>query len=492
MTLSSDLSFTPAEQLADAVRRREVSSRELLEHFLARVEVHDPAINAVVALDVERARDAAATADELTAAGEATGPLHGVPLTVKDVFETAGLVTTAGVPELKDHVPERDAVVVGRLRRAGAVIFGKTNTPAWAGDLQTYNDLYGRTNNPWDLDRTPGGSSGGSAAAVAAGLSPLELGSDIGGSIRNPAHFCGVYGLKPSWGVVPSRGHIPGLPGSLVETDVNCVGPIGRTVADLALAFEVVAGPLPEQAVGWHLDLPRPDPGDQRGAGVAGLRLAVTLDDPAVPVASAVRARLRAFVDRLADAGAHIEERPLPVPLSDGLRLWQDLVLPIMGTTLPEELYRALAGAIPAPGGDPDDAAARSLRALVETYRDWARADRRRRLAMVAWADTFTGFDAVLAPVMPTEAFPHDTERSLPERTLDVDGHAVWHAVALAWCGAVGVVHVPVVTLPTGPTPGGLPVGVQVIGPYLHDRRLLALADRLDAVAGGPATPPGY
>jgi amidase len=238
----TDIAFRPAGELTAAIRSREISSRELLDHLLERVERLDPPINAVISLDVERARDRADQADAALARGESWGPLHGLPITVKDCFETAGLRTSCGAPQLADHVPERNAVAVARLLAAGAVLFGKTNTPTFAMDWQTYNPLHGTTRNPWNTDRTPGGSSGGSAAAVAAGLTGLELGSDIGGSIRIPAHCCGVYGHKPSWGIVPERGHIPGLPGSLIEDDINVVGPLARDASDLDLALAVIAG----------------------------------------------------------------------------------------------------------------------------------------------------------------------------------------------------------------------------------------------------------
>ena len=274
MFATVDLDYATATELTRAIGDRSLSSRELLDHLRARIERHNPDLNAIVALDLDRAVATAAAADQATADGGPIGPLHGLPMTVKDVWETEGLVTTSGAPELQDHVPEVDALAVARLRTAGAVIFGKTNTPLYAGDFQTYNDVYGVTNNPWDTTRTAGGSSGGAAAAVAAGLTPLELGSDIGGSIRNPAHFNGVYGLKPSWGVVPSRGHIPGPPGSLVEPDVNCNGPLARSLDDLRLALGVVAGPVPEDAAGWRLELdegpPVADVGALRVATVSG------------------------------------------------------------------------------------------------------------------------------------------------------------------------------------------------------------------------------
>ena len=250
-----DLDFATTTELTRALRDRVISSRELLDHLLARVEQYNPGLNAIVALDIDRALAAADAADEATVAGEAVGPLHGLPMTVKDVWETEGLVTTAGAPELSDHIPQNDALAVGRLKAAGAIVFGKSNTPLYAGDFQTFNDVYGVTSNPWDRTRTAGGSSGGAAAAVAAGLTPLELGSDIGGSIRNPAHFNGVYGLKTSWGVVPSRGHIPGPPGNLVETDINASGPLARSLEDLRTALGIIAGPVPQDAAAWRLEL---------------------------------------------------------------------------------------------------------------------------------------------------------------------------------------------------------------------------------------------
>lgn len=211
-----DLSYATATELTVALGTGEVSSRELLDHVADRIDLVNPPLNAVVTLDLERARGAAAAADDATARGDKRGPLHGLVMTVKDVWETEGLRTTSGAPELREHIPAADAVAVRRLRDAGAVVVGNSNTPRYAEDNQTFNDVFGQTNNPWDLECTPGGSSGGAAAAVAAGISALELGSDIGGSIRMPAHCCGVHGLKPTWGVVPTRGHIPGPPGTLM------------------------------------------------------------------------------------------------------------------------------------------------------------------------------------------------------------------------------------------------------------------------------------
>ena len=234
-----------AIELAAAIRSGEVGAVDALEHFIARVEALDEPINAVVQWDLERARAAAVAADEAVAAGGDAdlGPLHGVPMTVKDSFQTQGCITTSGAPELADFVPPEDAWPVARLRAAGAVIFAKTNLPLYAGDIQSYNEVYGTTNNPHDVRRTPGGSSGGSAAALAMGFTPIELGSDIGGSIRVPAHYSGVMGHKPSYGIVPGHGQIPGMPGTFSQADLAVSGPMARTVDDLELGLDVLAGP---------------------------------------------------------------------------------------------------------------------------------------------------------------------------------------------------------------------------------------------------------
>jgi amidase len=480
-----DLDYATATELAGAIRDRELSSRELLGHVLARAERRNRGLNAIVAFDADRAWAAADAADAATACGEAAGPLHGLPMTVKDVWETEGLVTTAGAAELKEYVPAADALAVGRLKAAGAIIFGKSNTPLYAGDFQTFNDVYGITRNPWDVTRTAGGSSGGAAAAVAAGLTPLELGSDLGGSVRNPAHYNGVYGLKPSWGVVPSRGHIPGPPGNLVETDVNCGGPLARSLEDLRTALAVVAGPVPEDAAAWHLQL---DPGPEID-NVASVRVATVFAEGSdlLPVARDVHASLDGFASGLAGAGVQVDAVPLPVPLADGLRSWQELVLPIIGAGLSDEDFAAFAELEAVPGDDPMLTAGR---ALASRYRSWARANANRQRQRAAWAALFQHYDVVLAPVMPTTAFPHDTDRPITDRVLDVDGTAIPHLIAMAWCGAIGSVLLPVVTLPIGRTPAGLPVGVQVIGPFLSDLRLLQIAELLQAAAGTAFTPP--
>src|SRR5271155_1742707 len=251
----AELAYLSAIEIARRIRERSISSREALDYFFARIEELDKRVNSVVTIDATRARIAADAADAALARGELRGPLHGVPMTVKDSFQTAGMRTTSGAPELAEFTPQEDAWPVARLREAGAIVFGKTNAPIYAGDLQTYNEVFGTTNNPYDVSRTPGGSSGGSAAALACGFTPLELGSDIGGSIRLPSHMAGVAGHKPSYGLVPAHGQIPGPPGTLSLADLAVAGPMARTVEDLKLGLGIMAGPNRWEHPAWRLSL---------------------------------------------------------------------------------------------------------------------------------------------------------------------------------------------------------------------------------------------
>jgi amidase len=289
--------FRSATALAAAIRAREIGSRELLEHYLKRIERHNPALNAIIVSDLHRAKQRADEADVALARGESWGPLHGLPMTVKESFDVIGLPTTWGLTELKDNIPTANALAVDRLLAAGAVIFGKTNVPVLLADSQSYNPVYGTTNNPWDTSRTPGGSSGGAAAALAAGLTGLELGSDIGGSIRNPAHYCGVFGHKPTYGIAPPRGQA--LRGSVAASDISVIGPLARSAEDLALALDIIARPDPVEAVGWRLDLAAP-----RGEALADYRIAVMLDDPNCEVDREVQDILQRLVDFLAGQGS--------------------------------------------------------------------------------------------------------------------------------------------------------------------------------------------
>ncbi|HYE47711.1 MAG TPA: amidase family protein, partial [Caulobacter sp.] len=298
-TLTPELLDQSAGAIVEALAARRASALELTEAAIARIEARDGPLNAVVVRDFDRARDAAREADAALAAGERR-PLLGVPMTVKESNNVAGLRSCWGTPMFGDWRASTDAVAVARLKRAGAVILGKTNVPPFLSDWQSNNPIYGRTRNPWNLDRSPGGSSGGAAAAVAAGMVPLELGSDIGGSIRVPAAFCGIYGHKPSYGIVPTRGHQPpGIDGAAAPLAV--VGPMARTAADLDLAMDVLAGPDEDDAKGWTLVLPAP-----RHARMADYRVLVLDRHPAAATDGEIRGAVDALAGDLAKAGATV------------------------------------------------------------------------------------------------------------------------------------------------------------------------------------------
>ncbi len=482
------LGFRSAAELVAAIRRREVGCRELLEACLSAVERHNPTLNAVVTLDADRARRRADEADRALVHGAVVGPLHGLPITVKDSFETAGLRTTCGYPPLAEHVPAADATAVARLVAAGAIVFGKTNTPVLASDWQSYNPLFGATSNPWALDRTPGGSSGGAAAALAAGLTPVELGSDIGGSVRIPAAWCGVYGHKPTHGIIPLRGHIPGPPGTLAEVDLGVAGPLARHPQDLALLLDVLAGPDADRAVAWRLALPPP-----RRAALEGYRVAAWLDDPAARVDRAVRACLEGAVASLRRAGVRVDDRARPaVDLAHVIRTYETLAFPILMAGLPAEQFDALVRLAAEARADVETPAVRSARRGTIRHRDWLVANEARMRVRGAMTAFFREWDALLMPVVVVPAVPHDHSEPFAARTIVVDGRTRSYYDLFAWIALATMALLPATVVPAGRTPDGLPVGLQIVGPYLEDRTPLDLARRLVDVVGGFVPPPGY
>src|SRR6266705_2578572 len=285
-----DTPFQSASALASLIRRKKIGCAELLELYLARVEKYNPTLNAIIATDLDAARQRARAADRALARKKPWGPLHGVPMTIKESYDVVGMPTTWGVPELKDNLPPRNALAVDRLLDAGVVLFGKTNVPIYLADYQSYNAIYGTTSNPWDLARSPGGSSGGSAAALAAGLTGIEAGSDSVSSIRNPAHYCGVYGHKPTWGIVPPRGQA--LPGRVAQADISVIGPMARSAEDLEIGLGVMAGPDDIDAAGYALRLPAP-----RQKTLRDFKIAVILTDLNSEVDAEVQAKIQAVAD---------------------------------------------------------------------------------------------------------------------------------------------------------------------------------------------------
>ncbi len=443
-----DMAKVSAGELAAALAAREVSALEACEAAIERIERLDGPINAVVVRDFERARETARGADAALARGE-RAPLLGVPMTVKEAHNVAGLPTTWGIAAAKGFIAPEDSVGVARLKAAGAVILGKTNIPPHLGDWQSVNPIYGRTNHPLDLSRTPGGSSGGSAAALAAGMIPLEFGSDIGGSIRVPSSFCGLYGHKPTYELIPSRGHVPpGLDGAPVPLGV--IGPMARTAADLDLALGVLAGPAGEDAKAYRVDLPPP-----RHAALADYRVLVVGSHPLAKADAEILAALDALATRLEGAGARVERVSPKLP---------DLAAQ-------HGYYMTMLGAVMS-RGSPDVAEPVSADAYMTTFDAQAVIGRQ-------WAALFETFDVVLAPAFGVVAFPHDTA-PFAERTHVIDGETTPYGAQLAWPGIATFPNLPATAAPIGKTRSGLPIGIQIIGPHLEDRTTIAFAGLLE------------
>jgi amidase len=476
--------FESARRLARSIRLRERSSVELVEAFLSRIAKVNPALNAVVTLEPERARAEAKRADELLASGAPLGPLHGVPMTVKDAYEVSGMRTTAGAKRWTAHVPARDAVAVRRLREAGAIIAGKTNTPSHCGDWQTFNELFGTTNNPWDLSRTPGGSSGGAAAALAAGMTPIELGSDIAGSIRLPPAFCGVFGHKSTHDLVPIRGHVPPPPGTQAGQDLVVSGPMGRTADDLALMLPILAGPVPELAKAYSVSLPPP-----RAATLRGYRVAAWLEDAAFPVDAEVAARLHATIEALRRAGVAVDDAQPEFSLSDAHSIYRRVFDPIIAAGSPPRVIAQLEAAAKGPDGEPLVLTARNS---LEPHYDWLIANEECAKLRATLARFFENYDVLLCPVTPVVAFAHDHKHPQFMRTLTVNGAARPYMDLMGWISFATATGNPATSAPIGRTKAGLPVGIQIVAPYLEDLTSIDFAGRLSEVVGGFEPPPGY
>ncbi|MDJ0767210.1 MAG: amidase [Ilumatobacter sp.] len=475
----NDLHWWSATDLAAAIRGHEVTARDALEHLVARVEQLDGPINAVVQWDLERARTAADAADAALAAGEALGPLHGVPMTIKDSFQTEGCITTSGAPELADHVPDHDAWPVARLRNAGAIPFAKTNLPIFAGDIQSYNEVYGTTNNPHDVTRTAGGSSGGSAAALAMGFTPLEVGSDIGGSIRVPAHYSGVMGHKPSYGIVPAHGQIPGMPGTLSQADLAVCGPMARTVADLELGLDVLAGPDRWNEPAWRLELPAADADD-----VSELRIAAWLDDEDCPVDASTRRVLGELVARIEAAGGRVDTSARPgFTLAKADRVFKHLLFAALAGGVPRATIEELAAA------SDDSPLGVMAGGTAARHRDWLADNERRLQIRERWREFFLDVDVILLPVQPRGAIPHDHSEPQWDRRVEIDGVERPYLDLFGWTGPAGAGMLPATVVPAGLGDDGLPIGVQIVGPYLHDRTTLRAADLISHLGGGCPRP---
>lgn len=474
----------PAHRMLAALRARTISAVELLDAHLERIARFNPRLNAVVIENFDAARAGAKAVDAARSRGEAGGPLWGLPLTIKDCIEVAGLRTTAGVRRLADNVPAHDAPTAARLRAAGAIVLGKTNVPPMAGDWQTANPIFGRTVNPWDPERTPGGSTGGGAAALAAGLTPLELGSDIGGSIRVPAAFCGVYGHRPSETAVPRHGHVPGPPVPNPAFTLGVQGPLARTATDLELVLDVIAGPIVGEEAAWRLALP-----PARRTRLPELRVALLPRPAWLPIDAEVAAAQDELVRRLAALGARVAEAAPPDwDPGEHEALYTTLLHVMQFGDLPPKIRDGMLEAL---RDSSDRFAEAALAGLTATANDLLKMLERRERHRAAFREFFREWDVLIAPVTIVPAFPH-IDGPFETRQLRVNGEAVPYGRLKVYPGVASLSGQPATAFPFGRTRGGLPIGLQAIGPYLEDRTPIRFAELVARELGGFAPPPSY
>jgi amidase len=448
------IAFQSALDIAARIRNRELSARECLEYFRQRIERFNPALNAIVVFDWERAMRQALRADEALTRGETIGLLHGVPMTVKEMFDLKGHPTTWGDPALRDCIAAEDDLVVQRLTAAGAIVFGKTNVPLRLMDIQTYNDVYGTTNNPWNMTRAAGGSSGGSAAALAAGLTGLEFGSDIGGSIRNPAHYCGVYGHKPTYGLVGVTRTAP--PGKFTKADLGVHGPLARSAEDMALQMQLLAAPGVFDTPYVQTKLPAPH------KMLKDFRVVIWPSDARVAVSAEISARCQTIGDTLAKLGATVS----------------DTARPRFDTSYASNVYRKLLDAATNPSSE-------------LKHSEWLALDNERQKIRLAWREFFNDWDIVIAPVCATTAFPHN-HSAYQGRTLMVDDKAVPYFQQIYWASLATLSYLPSTCFPTGLSKDGLPIGLQAIGKGYDDLITIDFARQLAQEIGGFVAPSGF
>jgi amidase len=477
----SDLTFASLTQAAEAIRDGKITSLELTEQIIQRIEKYNPSLNAIVTFTKTEAKAQAKLADEALARGEVLGPLHGVPITIKDCFEVAGVRTTAGAKRLSDHVPEEDAATVSRLRKAGAVILGKTNVPIYAGDWQSYNEVFGSTNNPWNLGMTPGGSTGGGAAAVASGLSYLSLGSDIGGSIRIPSTFCGLYGHKPTINILPYRGHIPRRHTPLLTV----AGPIARSPEDLKLALEVMGGPDVEEAKAYSWALP-----PSRCKSLSEYRIGYVLDHPSCPLSGEVRTAVQGAVEKLEGKVSTLDEGwPPGVDPFKQYNTYRFLIASVYASFLKDEEFDGLRERAEVQDGSHE--AFVSL-AWTAPHKLRQRALAERMEARASWQRYFETHDVFLLPAAFTTAFPHDHSTPQWHRKISTPEGLRHYEDLYFWITFATFTGLPATIAPIEASSSGLPVGIQIIGPYLEDATPIDFATMTKELFGGFKLPAGY
>ena len=464
-----DTHHLPAYILAEKIRNKEISSLELTEIFIARIEKYDDDINSVVVRTFEDAIDSAKSIDN-SSMDDSIGPLHGVPMTIKESYNIKGLSTSWGIPDYKGNIAKEDGLAVKRFKNAGAHFLGKTNVPLNLADFQSYNDIYGTTGNPWDIKKTPGGSSGGSAAALAAGFTSLEAGSDIGGSIRNPAHYCGVFGHKPSHAIIPSSGHelIPNVP----EPDLSVCGPLARSAKDLEIALDIMAGPIERESRGWQLNLP-----ESRRSNLKDFKVAIWSNDEIAPVSKEIAERCEEVGKNLESVGVNVSYAAKPD--HDFLKSeinYQLLLQSVMQSGMSEEEFKKIEEI--ANNLEPDDFSVEAIlaRGTVLSHRNWIRQNYAREQTKISWENFFNKWDILICPQLATTAIEHD-HRKISDRTIMVDNQEQRYFQQIFWPGLAVNAHLPSTVFPTGLSRDGMPIGLQAIGGAYEDKTTIKFAE---------------
>lgn len=478
--------FAPAHELARLIRRKKIGSLELLNAYVKRIETHNPRLNAIVATDLVRARKQARAADRMTVRGESLGPLHGVPMTIKESFDIKGMPSTWGRLDMRDHFPSQDSDAVKRFHAAGALVFGKTNVPTMLADWQTFNPVYGTTNNPWNTALVPGGSSGGSAAALAAGLTGLEAGSDIGASVRDPSHYCGVYGHKPTFGLCSIQGHA--LPEFQSPDDLAVVGPMARSARDLEIALHIMAGGDDVFSRGWRVKLQKPPQKRLKDFKVAVLKSADTAE-----VDVAVQERIQAVADGLAKAGATVSDTARPdIDLHDAHKTFILLLRAATARNLNATQWHAVKERLARLPAHREDYESWMLQACAMSHYEWLMLNEKRYRMQMQWEIFFKDYDLLICPTATTTAFAHQQDKERWERMIDVNGRPQPSTTQLFWAGYSGMVYLPSTVAPAGLSASGMPVGVQIIGPQYGDMVCIQLAKLLEKEFAAFQPPPGY
>ena len=465
-----DLHYLPAHVLAEKIKNKEISSLELTQHYIERIEKYDGDINSVIVKTFDEAILAATEADEAISKKQELNILHGVPMTIKESYNIEGQSTTWGIPDFKGNVAKEDGLAVKRFKKSGAHFLGKTNVPLNLADFQSYNDIYGTTGNPWDVKTTPGGSSGGSAAALAAGFTSLEAGSDIGGSIRNPAHYCGVFGHKPSHAIIPSSGHelIPNVP----EPDLSVCGPLARSAKDLEIALDIMAGPIERESRGWQLNLP-----ESRRSNLKDFKVAIWSNDEIAPVSKEIAERCEEVGKNLESVGVNVSYAAKPD--HDFLKSeinYQLLLQSVMQSGMSEEEFKKIEEI--ANNLEPDDFSVEAIlaRGTVLSHRNWIRQNYAREQTKISWENFFNKWDILICPQLATTAIEHD-HRKISDRTIMVDNQEQRYFQQIFWPGLAVNAHLPSTVFPTGLSRDGMPIGLQAIGGAYEDKTTIKFAE---------------